>query len=241
MLILAIESATPVAGIALQEDGRLLFEQYVDYRQTHSESLMPMVDNALRCCSRQAGDLDLVAASAGPGSFTGLRIGLAAAKGLAMGTGAAIMAVPTLKALALNAAVEGALICPLLDARKQEVYTGLWECREGRLLACMPEQARPVAGTGTWLAEALSSAHHHRVCCLGSGYASCRQELQASLGSALITAPPHLTHPRASAVAQIAAELWEEGQRDDLFRLEPVYIRKSEAEYQLEKRSGIKC
>lgn len=241
MLILAVESATPVAGVALMEDGRLLCEHYLDYRQTHSETLMPAIDSALNSCSRRADQLDLLAVSAGPGSFTGLRIGMAAAKGLALASGADIIGVPTLQALAMNAGLAGVLICTLLDARKQELYTGLWEQRDGRLIRHAPEQALPVSALGPWLAAALPHLGHSRVCCLGSGLASVEAELASLLGPALLKVPPHLVHPRASAVAYAAASMWTEGRRDDLYRLEPMYIRKSEAEYKLEQRTGKSC
>ena len=127
MYILAIDSATPVAGVALIHDKKLIREDFVNFKKTHSETLMPMADKVLHDCEIEIKDLAAIAVTIGPGSFTGLRIGLAAAKGLSLASAKPLIGISTLDVLAHNLAYTNGLVCPLLDARKQEVYTAFYD------------------------------------------------------------------------------------------------------------------
>lgn len=135
MRVLGIDSATLVAGMAITDELRVIVEGFLQTRKTHSERLLPLIDIWLREAEISLNEIDGIAVTIGPGSFTGLRIGMATAKGLAQATGKAIIGVPTLDALALNLAGASGFICPILDARKAEVYTAIYVSPEpGRLI-----------------------------------------------------------------------------------------------------------
>ena len=144
MNILAVDTAGKTAGVALLQDDRLLYEVYLDAGMTHSETLMPMIDTCLKMCGLTCADIDLYAVNAGPGSFTGLRIGLAAVKGLAFPHDTPCAAVSTLEALAYSAAVEGTLLCAL-DARRGEVYWAGFFAADGAVERLCPDESAPAA------------------------------------------------------------------------------------------------
>ncbi|MGS0765424.1 tRNA (adenosine(37)-N6)-threonylcarbamoyltransferase complex dimerization subunit type 1 TsaB [Syntrophomonas curvata] len=233
MLILAIDSATPVAGVALMNDGRLIKEEFSNYKKTHSETLMLMVDRVLSECECTVNQVDVFAVTTGPGSFTGLRIGLAAVKGLSMAVGRPVVGVSTLDTLAHNICAGEALVCPLLDARKQEVYCGFYDVA-GKLplpllepMACSPEE---------FLEYALKAAAKHaknRIVLLGDGYYPYTEFFVEKLGKRLVVPPPHLMLPRASALAGLGADKFAKGLVEDIIQLRPSYIRLSEAESRL--------
>ena len=233
MLILAIDSATPVAGVALLNEEKLIKEEFSNYKKTHSETLMMMVDRVLRESECTIGQVDVFAVTTGPGSFTGLRIGLAAVKGLSMATGKPVVAVSTLDTLAHNLWGSDALVCPLLDARKQEVYCGFYDVTGtvpyalSENLACTPAefvaQAREVA----------SESRKDRIILLGDGYYPYAEFFQVELGNSLQIPPAHLMLPRAAALASLGFKKACQGEFEDIFTLRPVYIRLSEAEYRL--------
>ena len=126
MKILSIDSSTPVAGIAVSDGYKLLGEIMINTKNTHSEKLMPMVDQLLKDLGLTFKDLDAIAACQGPGSFTGLRIGMATAKGLAQGGGLKLIAIPTLDMLANNLVHYPGIICPIMNAQKKQVYTAIY-------------------------------------------------------------------------------------------------------------------
>jgi tRNA threonylcarbamoyladenosine biosynthesis protein TsaB len=152
-LILAVDSATPVAGVALLNEDKLIREDFVNYKKTHSETLMPMIDKVLSDCDCSMQDVTALAVTTGPGSFTGLRIGLAAVKGLSLACGKPIIGISTLDVIAANIISSNALVCPLLDARKQEVYTAIYDAsgltpiRLTEETACSPQEFIDMACT----------------------------------------------------------------------------------------------
>lgn len=233
MLILAIDSSTPVAGIALMDDEQLIREEFVNYKKNHSETLMPMVDRVLRDCERTLAEVDALAITIGPGSFTGLRIGLAAIKGLSLATGIPVVAISTLEVLAHNIAGSDTLVCPVLNARKQEVYTAMYDHRSpfpravSEEMACSPEDIS---------SRALQTAQNigfKRITLLGDGYAPYSLVYKDHLGAYLVEAPLHLRLPRASALASLAMARAELQDFDDIMGLRPHYVRLSEAETRL--------
>jgi tRNA threonylcarbamoyl adenosine modification protein YeaZ len=153
MLVLGIESATPVASVALADETGLLGEVLLNVGLTHSEQLLPMIDDLLRQCRRVVGDVTAVGVSAGPGSFTGLRIGMATAKAIAQGLSAAravqggekaaLFAIPTLEAMAWQTAGQAACVSPMLNARRGQIYTGLYRWRKE--VAAWPKDAAPTS------------------------------------------------------------------------------------------------
>lgn len=233
MLILAIDSATPVAGVALLNGEKLIKEEFSNYKKTHSETLMLMVDRVLKECQCTIQQVDAFAVTTGPGSFTGLRIGLAAVKGLSMATGKPVVAVSTLDTLAHNLWGNDALVCPLLDARKQEVYCGFYDVTDvvpntlSENLACSPAE---------FTVKALKVARERnkdRIILLGDGYYPYAEFFQAELGNSLRIPPPHLMLPRAAALGSLGLKKAHNGEFEDIFKLRPVYFRLSEAEYRL--------
>ncbi len=233
MLILAIDSATPVAGVALLNGEKLLKEEFSNYKKTHSETLMVMVDRVLKECECTIQQVDAFAVTIGPGSFTGLRIGLAAVKGLSLATGKPVAGVSTLDTLAHNLCGSDALICPLLDARRQEVYCGFYDVTGAipyklhENLACSPAEfavkARDVA----------VKKGKDRIILLGDGYYPYAEFFQQELGNCLQIPPPHLMLPRAAALGSLGLKKAQQGEFEDILSLRPVYIRLSEAEYRL--------
>ena len=126
MIILSIDSSTPIAGIAVADGEKLLGEVMINTKNTHSEKLMPMIERLLQELQLSVHQLDAIAVTQGPGSFTGLRIGMATAKGLVQGAGKKLIAVPTLDCLAYNLVHYPGMICPIMNAQKKQVYTALY-------------------------------------------------------------------------------------------------------------------
>lgn len=235
MLLLAIDSSTPVAGVALLDEENLIREEFINYKKTHSETLMPMIDELLKGCDRSLADVSALAVTIGPGSFTGLRIGLAAVKGLSLAADLPVIGVSTLDVLAHNIVYSDTLVCPLLNARKQEVYTafydnsGFYPYRLSEEAACSPRD---------FAAQALVKAHDNgfnKIMLLGDGYNPYRGLFGECLGDKLVTAPAHLMLPRASALGSLARDRAFREDFDDPVRMRPRYIRLSEAENKLGK------
>ena len=141
MKILALDSSGLVAGVAVTEDDNLLGEYTINYKKTHSQTLLPMLDEVAKMIELDLNTIDVIAVSAGPGSFTGLRIGSATAKGLALALNKQIVSVPTVDALAYNLWGCGEQICPLMDARRQQTYTGLYTFSDGQMQTLLPQCA----------------------------------------------------------------------------------------------------
>lgn len=235
MLILAIDSATPVAGVALLNENGLMREEFVNYKKTHSETLMPMVDEVLLKCECQLADLSALAVTVGPGSFTGLRIGLATVKGLSLASGKPVISVSTLDVLAHNICFSEALVCPLLDARKQEVYTAFYDVSGGYPVKLSEELACSPAEFVQRARETADIAHKNTFILVGDGYRPYEEFFRQQLGDRLRPAPAHLMLPRAAALASLAAIKLEKAEFDDVFTLRPHYVRLSEAEYKLNR------
>jgi tRNA threonylcarbamoyladenosine biosynthesis protein TsaB len=221
MKVLALESATLSGGAALVDGDRVLGEITLDVAVTHSERLMAAVDRLVAECGLAPHDLEGLAVSIGPGSFTGLRVGIATVKGLGLALDLPIAAVPTLDALAARLPFADAPVCPILDARKGEVYLCLYRWKGGEMvrdwdyLALSPEAA----------AARLEAP----VILLGDGIAACRPWL-ARLGDGCRTAPPAQRMPSPAAVAQLGRRALEAGQGRRAEDIAPLYLRPSEAE-----------
>jgi tRNA threonylcarbamoyladenosine biosynthesis protein TsaB len=221
MKLLAVESATLSGGAALLDGDRLLGEVTLNIAITHSERLLSAVDRLLSDCGMTPAELEGLAVSVGPGSFTGLRVGLATVKGLAMALDLPVAAVPTLDALAARLPFADAPVCPILDARKGEVYLALYRwrgdhmTREGEYLALPPERA--------------SAELTGPVILLGDGVEACRPWL-GRLGDLARLAPAAQRLPSAATVAEIGHVLLSAGRGVDAEAVAPLYLRPSEAE-----------
>ncbi|MBR5318699.1 MAG: tRNA (adenosine(37)-N6)-threonylcarbamoyltransferase complex dimerization subunit type 1 TsaB [Peptococcaceae bacterium] len=231
MIILSIDSSTPVAGIAVSDGMQLRGEITLNTKNTHSEKLMPLVQQLLEETDLTVKDLDAVAVTQGPGSFTGLRIGMATAKGLAQGAGKQLIAVPTLDCLAYNLVHYPGIICPIMNAQKKQVYTAIYRSTNDGLERLSDYQAIAVEQ----LAEQLKALNED-VWFVGDGVAAFADVFAELLGAYCHFAGGHQILPRAGTLAMLAAKRAEAQQFDDLYQAELIYIRKSEAEVQWEAR-----
>jgi len=233
MYILAIDSATPVAGVALIQDEQLIAEEFANIGLTHSETLMPMVDRVLKGASLKAHDVDAFAVTIGPGSFTGLRIGLAAAKGLALSVDKPLLGISTLEVLAHNLSYSPLLVGTVLDARKGEIYGACFDVsqaypqRLGEEMACSPESFCRHADS------LLQATGKTGVVLLGDGLITYRQQFADHWGAKLKAIPLHQQLPRAASLASLARIKALQGDYSDRLLLRPTYIRLSEAQNRL--------
>jgi tRNA threonylcarbamoyladenosine biosynthesis protein TsaB len=221
MRMLAVETSTMTGSAALLDGARIVGESILDVALTHSERLMAIVDRLLQDCGWTADRLEALAVSIGPGSFTGLRVGIATVKGLALALDLPIAAVPTLDALASNLPFADAAVCPILDARKSEVYLSLYRTGDGRPQRLWDYLALPPEGA----AQRLTAP----VIVLGDGVPSCLPYL-AHLGDGLRVASPAHSRPSAAAVGQRGYAMLSAGQGVPVDALCPMYLRPSEAE-----------
>ena len=225
MKILALETATIAGSVAVVDDNEgLISEVRVDIKVAHSERLMPSVEWLLNASGLSINDIDAFAVSIGPGSFTGLRIGLSTAKGLAFATGKPLVPVKTLDAFARTLVYCSYTICPMLDARKNEVYAGLYRWDDDLCKKIVPETAispeellNDIKGSGTILFT-------------GDGAIKYRELIEKIIGKDAVFAPSYRMSPSASSVAEIAFETLGQGDLPDPVSIIPFYIRKSEAE-----------
>ncbi|NLZ82438.1 MAG: tRNA (adenosine(37)-N6)-threonylcarbamoyltransferase complex dimerization subunit type 1 TsaB, partial [Clostridiales bacterium] len=141
MKLLSLDSSGLVASVAIVTEEAVLAEYTVNYKKTHSQTLLPMLDEIVKMLEMDLSEVDGIAVSAGPGSFTGLRIGSATGKGLGLALGKPIIPVPTLEGLAYNMAWSDKLICPMMDARRNQVYTGLYEFDQDKLINKLEQKA----------------------------------------------------------------------------------------------------
>ena len=230
MIILAIDTSGPVAGVALLKDGVLIGEYNVENEKKHSVTMMPMMEALFPAAGISVNDIDGVAVSCGPGSFTGIRIGIAAAKGIAYAVNKPVAAVPTLEMLAWNFWGNTSVICPMMDARRQQVYNGLYEFENGSLKVIKDSRALPVTDVITELNEAGKP-----VVFLGDGVPVYRDIIEENIRVEHSFAPPHLNHQKASSLAALGTEFFKAGRVVSAEELVPEYLRKSQAEQEKER------
>ena len=231
MKILALDSSGLVASVAILEKNTesgsalILAKCSTDYKKTHSQTLLPMIDHVCRQTDTKAQDFDAVAIASGPGSFTGLRIGSATAKAIAMAADVPIVEVPTLKGLAYNFWGDKRLICPMMDARRDQVYTGVYGFEDGRLTVIRDQAA--VA-----LEEIIGSVNSlgKEVVFLGDGADAYRKRIEETVTCAHSFAPAHLNRQDAASVAILALEMYERGETVNADDHSPEYLRVSQAE-----------
>ena len=223
MKILAIETSTPVGSIALVEGPLLKAQNILNISATHNQRLLPGIEKILTDAGWSLAGLDGFAVSIGPGSFTGLRIGLSIIKGLAWSTGKPLAGIPTLDALAGNVSFTPHQVCPILDARKGEIYTALYRRGDGGIpqritsyLAIKPEELLNLIGEKTIV--------------IGDGLLPFGDYLERELGDLLVQAPPHLNVVHASSVGWLGWLRLRSGRYEDVSKITPLYIRSSEAE-----------
>ena len=232
MKILAIDSSGLVASVAVVEDDRLLGEYTIDHKKTHSQTLLPMIDALAQMIELDMGSLDAIAVAAGPGSFTGLRIGSATAKGLGLALEVPLVAVPTVDAIAYTLYGASGLICPLMDARRNQTYTGLYRFSDtGEFLTVKEQCAVDVS-------EIISSVNEsgEPVIFLGDGVPVFRDAIEKSCSVPYRFAPPGWNRQRAAAVANLGCIYLHQGREVSAADFRPIYLRLSQAERERKER-----
>lgn len=228
MKILAFDSSGLVASVAVLTEDQMIAEYTVNYKKTHSQTLLPMLDEVAKMTELDLAEIDAIAVAAGPGSFTGLRIGSATAKGLGLALGKPLVAVPTLEGLACNLFGCEDVICPMMDARRKQVYTGLYTFRHGKMEILKEQTACPVEEI---LAEVDGLGQ--KVVFLGDGVPVYRSIIEEKMQSPFTFAPAHMNRQRAGAVGMRAFDYIREGKTQTAAEHAPVYLRKSQAEREL--------
>lgn len=229
MLVLAMDSSACAASAAVTEDGRLLGESFVNCKQTHSQTLLPMLQGLLESLGKRCADFDLMAVSAGPGSFTGVRIGVACLKGLALPNGTPCCGVSTLEAIALGGrSCQGSVICAVMDARCGQVYNALFRVEGDGLSRLTEDRALSIEDLGAECAR-----YGRDLILFGDGAELCYRSFRD--GGARL-APEECRFQRASSVALAAERLAKEGKTVTAAELAPVYLRLPQAERELKKR-----
>ena len=224
MLLLAFETSAKSCAAALHDSRGLLAESYQNSGLTHSQTLMVMAEDLLKVCGKSAADVTALAVAAGPGSFTGVRIGVSAAKGFAWGAEKPVYGVSTLEAMALGLGVMDGHICCCMDARRKQVYNAIFLAEDGKLTRVCEDRA--IA-----LAELKQELEHidGPIYLVGDGAALAHKTLSADIPE-LILPPEHRRQQRASGVALAALEAIERGESGDGAALQPNYLRLSQAE-----------
>ena len=224
MKILAFETSAKAASVALMEKGKLLGESYQNTGLTHSQTLMVMAEDLLKTCNLTTKDVDAVAVAAGPGSFTGIRIGVAAAKGFAWGAELPCYGVSTLEAMARNLGVYQGYVVPAMDARRSQVYTAIFHADKGELTRVEEDMAISLAELG----EKIKN-YEEPVFLVGDGANLCYNTLLEEV-SGLVLPPEHRMHQRATGVALAAQVMADSGDPGNAAELTPNYLRLSQAE-----------
>jgi len=229
MIILALETSALVASVAVIEDNKLLGEFSINNKLTHSQTIMPMVDDVIKMIGIEIESIDYIACAEGPGSFTGLRIGSATAKGLALGLNKPIVPVSTLDALAYNIYDTNKLICPIMDARRNQVYTAVYKWENDKLKIVNEAQA-----TGIDDIISLLNEYQKEVIFLGDGVSVHSNKLVCN--PKFKFAPASCNMQRASTVASLALELVKEGKFKNGEEFAPIYLRKPQAERERDEK-----
>lgn len=232
MKILSLDSATESATCAIIEDKRLLGEITFNYKKQHSVILMNMIDYLLKNLNLKISDIDGFVVSKGPGSFTGLRIGAATIKGLSQGTEKPFISVSSLDALAYNLAYTDGIICPILDALRNNVYTSIYKFNNDNLEKLMDYSPMSIDE----LIDILIK-YNEKVTFIGDGVPKFNELLKEKLPKVYF-APVSLNFVKASSLGELGLDLLKKGVKEDIFEFAPIYLRKSQAEREYENKKG---
>ncbi len=231
MKILAVDTSANTATVAVVSGDTLLAERTVNYKKTHSETLMPMVDGALSDAGLDISDIDLFAVANGPGSFTGLRIGVSSIKGMAHALDKPVAEVSTLEAMAYGIYMSEAIISPIMDARRSQVYNGVYTWQNGEFITLTEPRALSIEECVEDLLK-----YQKRVVFLGDGVAVNREYIASKMGDMAVFAPSAVNAQRASLIANRALAHEEKS----CYEVTPFYLRKPQAERELLERSKEK-
>lgn len=239
MRILALDSSGLVASVAVVDgsglEAQTIAEYTVNYKKTHSQTLLPMLDEVARMTELDLDSIDAIAVAAGPGSFTGLRIGSATAKGLGLALDKPLIHIPTLEGLAYNLCGTDHIVCPIMDARRGQVYTGIYEFDNDRLIVLEDQMAVGIEELGQRL-----HSYDRKVVFLGDGVPVFKEALmeQIMAGREIAFAAAHLNRQRAAAVGALAIRYYREGKMETAAEHQPDYLRVSQAERERKERLG---
>ncbi|MDO5798761.1 MAG: tRNA (adenosine(37)-N6)-threonylcarbamoyltransferase complex dimerization subunit type 1 TsaB [Eubacteriales bacterium] len=231
MKILGLDSSGIVASVAVVEDDILVAEYTVNYKKTHSQTLLPMLDEIAKMTELDLNTIDAIAVAAGPGSFTGLRIGSATAKGLGLALKKPLIAVPTVEGLAYNLYDTQGLICPIMDARRKQVYSGIYRFENHNLVTVEDQMALPMEE----MIEKLNK-YQQPVTFLGDGVPVFEDMIREKITVPYSLAPAHVNKQRAAAVAALGLVYYKEGRIQTAMEHNPDYLRVSQAERERAER-----
>lgn len=225
MRVIAVDSSGLVATVAVVEDESLIAEYTINYKKTHSQTLLPMLQEVVKMTEMELGSADAIAVAAGPGSFTGLRIGSATAKGLGLALDIPLIPVPTVDALSYNLWGSDKIICPIMDARREQVYTGIYEFVDGQHTVIEKQMAISIYE----LIDKLNKLGRE-VIFLGDGVPVYKDIITKEAGFGASFAPAHMNRQRAGSVGVLGIKLYNEGCYENARDHKPDYLRLSQAE-----------
>ncbi len=228
MLLLAIDTCLTSASVAVSTEEKLLGQFYIDNKLTHSVKLIPLITGLLSELDLALSDIDVFACTNGPGSFTGIRIGIATVKGLATPADKPVISVSSLETMAYNFLNSTLPVCPIIDARNSQVFYAAYKQEKGKMV----ETTAPAADDVSALVQSISSP----TLFVGDGSIKYKNVLEQNKN--IIIAPPHLLMPSAAACAVAAFEKYKTGGALSVSELEPLYIRKSSAEQEKERMNN---
>lgn len=239
MRILALDSSGLVASVAVVEAGQMeeetIAEYTVNYKKTHSQTLLPMLDEVAKMIELDMDTIDAIAVAAGPGSFTGLRIGSATAKGLGLALNKPLIHIPTLEGLAYNMCGTDKIVCPIMDARRGQVYTGIYEFDGKNLIVLEDQMAISIEELGEKL-----MAYGREIVFLGDGVPVFKSALTERImaGKKISFAPAHMNRQRAASVGTLGILYYRDGKIETAAEHQPDYLRVSQAERERKERLG---
>ena len=236
MKILGLDSSGIVASVAIVEDDVLIAEYTVNYKKTHSQTLLPMLDEIAKMTELDLNSIDAIAVAAGPGSFTGLRIGSATAKGLGLALKKPLIAIPTVEGLAYNLYDIPGLICPIMDARRKQVYTGIYRFTDHQLKVVEDQMAVSMET----VIEKLNQ-YGEAVTFLGDGVPVFHELIAEKMTVPYSFAPAHVNKQRAAAVAALGEIYYRQGKTETAMEHVPDYLRVSQAERERAAREAAKA
>ncbi len=237
MRILALDSSGLVASVAVIEAGTMedvtIAEYTVNYKKTHSQTLLPMLDEVAGMTELDLTAVDAIAVAAGPGSFTGLRIGSATAKGLGLALHKPLIHIPTLEGLAYNLCGTDKIVCPIMDARRGQVYTGIYEFDGDQVVVLEDQMAISIEELGAKL-----EAYDREIIFLGDGVPVFKEMLTERImaGKKISFAPAHMNRQRAASVGALGIRYYREGRIESAAEHQPDYLRMSQAERERKER-----
>ncbi len=235
MKVLAIDSSGLVASVAIVSDNEMIAEYTVNYKKTHSQTLMPMINEIVEMTKTDLKELDGIAISKGPGSFTGLKIGAATAKGLGLVLDIPIIAIPTVDGIAYNLYKTKGIICPIMDARRNQAYTGLYKWINDEFTVLSEQKVAKIEE----LVKEINELNEE-VIFLGDGVEIFKNQLKELVNVPYSYAPSHLSKQRAGAIGALGIEYMKKGETIHADNFAPSYLRKSQAERELADKMGKK-